>query len=95
MKPNFLILETITIWLKEGVRCSVVSLTFAKVLIQFELIEGKMWLVIKDPILMLKQKCCMQGRDAGGLSREIDILQGTGQGRILTPFTYKVYKIAS
>ena len=28
---------------------------------------------------------------AGALSREIDILQGTGQGRILAPFVYKVY----
>ena len=28
---------------------------------------------------------------AGALSREIDILQGTGQGRILAPFMYKVY----
>ena len=28
---------------------------------------------------------------AGTLSRKIDILQGTGQGRILAPFMYKVY----
>ena len=28
---------------------------------------------------------------AGSLSREIDILQGTGQGTILAPFMYKVY----
>ena len=28
---------------------------------------------------------------AGALSREIDILPGTGQGRILAPFMYKVY----
>ena len=28
---------------------------------------------------------------AGSLSREIYISQGTGQGRILAPFMYKVY----
>ena len=28
---------------------------------------------------------------AGSLSREVDISQGTGQGRILVPFMYKVY----
>ena len=28
---------------------------------------------------------------AGSLSKEIDILQGTGQGRILASFMYKVY----
>ena len=28
---------------------------------------------------------------AGALSKEIDILQGTGQGRILAPFMCKVY----
>ena len=31
------------------------------------------------------------GRYSGSLSRKFDVLQGTGQGRILAPFMYKVY----
>ena len=46
-----------------------------------------MRLVIKDLYTNVKAKVLY----AGALSREIDILQGTGQGRILAPFTYKVY----
>ena len=54
----------------------------------FELgINGRMWLVIKDFNTNVKAKVLY----AGTLSREIDILQGTGQGRILAPFMYKVY----
>ena len=60
-------------------------------------INGRMWLVIKDLYTNVKAKVLY----AGALSREIDILQGTGQGRvlapctgqgrILAPFMYKVY----
>ena len=44
-------------------------------------INGRMWLVIKDLYTNVKAKVLY----AGALSREIDILQGTGQGRILAP----------
>ena len=46
-----------------------------------------MWLVIIDLYTNVKAKVLC----AEALSREIDILQGTGQGRILAPFMYKVY----
>ena len=46
-----------------------------------------MWLAIKDLYTNVKAKVLY----AGSLSREIDISQGTGQGRILAPFMYKVY----
>ena len=50
-------------------------------------IKGRMWLAIKDLYTNVKAEVLC----AGSLSREIDILQGTGQGRILAPFMYKVY----
>ena len=50
-------------------------------------IKGRMWLAIKDLHTNVKAKVLY----AGSLSREIDILQGIGQGRILAPFMYKVY----
>ena len=50
-------------------------------------IKGRMWLAVKDLYTNVKAKALY----AGSLSREIDILQGTGQGRILAPFMYKVY----
>ena len=46
-----------------------------------------MWLVIKDLHINVIAKVLY----AGALSREIDILQGTGQEKILAPFMYKVY----
>ena len=46
-----------------------------------------MWLVIKDLYTDVKAQVLF----AGELSREFDISQGTGQGRILAPFMYKVY----
>ena len=52
-------------------------------------IDGRMWFVIKDLYTNVKAKVLY----AGALSREIDILNGTGQGRILAPFMYKsLYK---
>ena len=49
-------------------------------------INGRMWLVIKDLYTNVKAKMLY----TGALSREIDILQGTGQGKILAPFIYEV-----
>ena len=49
--------------------------------------NGRMWLVIKDLHTNVKSKLLY----VGALSRDIDILQGTGQGRILALFMYKVY----
>ena len=46
-----------------------------------------MWLVIKNLYTNVKAKVLYEG----ALSREIDILQDTGQGRILAPFMYQVY----
>ena len=50
-------------------------------------ISARMWLVIKDLYTNAKAKVLY----AGALSREIDILQGTRQGRIIASFMYKVY----
>ena len=99
MKPRSLYWRQSTICLNGGVKCSVVSLTSAKAFdtvwidrLLFKLFSelgfnGGMWLVIKDLYTNVKAKVLY----AGALSRETDILQGTGQGRILAPFKYKVY----
>ena len=50
-------------------------------------IEGKMWLAIKDLYTDVKARVLFSGT----LSRIFDISQGTGQGRILAPFMYKIY----
>ena len=50
-------------------------------------IKGRMWLAIKDLYTNVKAKVLY----AGSLSREIHILQGTGQGKILAPFMYKSF----
>ena len=50
-------------------------------------IEGRMWLAIKDLYTRVKA----QVPYSGSLSRSFDVSQGTGQGRILAPFMYKVY----
>ena len=50
-------------------------------------INGRMWLVIKYLHTNVKAKVLY----SGALSREVGILQGTGQGRIFAPFMYKVY----
>ena len=46
-----------------------------------------MWKVIKDLYTDVKAQVLY----AGSLSRKIYVSQGTGQGRILAPFMYKVY----
>ena len=50
-------------------------------------INGRMWLALKDLYTDIKE-CVLF---AGSLSREFNISQGTGQGRLLAPFMYKVY----
>ena len=50
-------------------------------------INGKLWLAIKD--LHTDVKARVLYSDA--LCRELEIAQGTGQGRISAPFMYKVY----
>ena len=46
-----------------------------------------MWLEIKDLYTDVKAQVLYSGE----LSREFDVSQGTGQGRIFAPFMYKVY----
>ena len=50
-------------------------------------IKERLWLVIKDLFTDVKARVLFSGE----LPREFDISQGTGQGRILAPFMYKVY----
>ena len=50
-------------------------------------VNGKLSLAIKDLYTDVKAWVLY----SGALSREFEIAQGTGQGRILAPFMYKVY----
>ena len=50
-------------------------------------INGRMWLALKDLYTDIKARVLF----AGSLSREFNISQGTGQGRLLAQFMYKVY----
>ena len=50
-------------------------------------VNGKLWLAIKDLYVDAKARVLY----SGALSREFEIAQGTGQGRILVPFMYKFY----
>ena len=50
-------------------------------------IKGRMWLAIRDLYTNIEAHVLYEG----SLSRKIDVSQGTGQGRILAPFMYKVY----
>ena len=50
-------------------------------------IRGRMWLAIKDLYTEVRSQVLYSIT----LSRKFDISQGTGQGRILAPFMYKVY----
>ena len=50
-------------------------------------IRGRMWLALRSLYTGMKAHVlCF-----GSLSRKFDTLQGTGQGRLLAPFKYKVY----
>ena len=50
-------------------------------------INGRMWLALKDLYTDIKARVLF----SGSLSREFNISQGTGQGRLLAPSMYKVY----
>ena len=50
-------------------------------------IRGRMWLAMRDLYTNVKAQVFYEG----SLSRKIGISQGTGKGRILAPFMYKVY----
>ena len=50
-------------------------------------VEGRMWLAIKTLYTGVKAQVLY----SGSLSRKFDASKGTGQGRILVPFMYKVY----
>ena len=50
-------------------------------------IKGRMWLAIRDLYTSVKAQVFYEG----SLSGKVDVSQGTGQGRILAPFMYKVY----
>ena len=47
----------------------------------------RIWLAIRDLHTNVKAQVFYEG----SVSRKIDVLQGTGQGRILAPLMYKVY----
>ena len=50
-------------------------------------INGRMWLALKDLHTDIKARVLF----SASLSREFNISQGTGQGRLLAPFMYKAY----
>ena len=50
-------------------------------------VGGRMWLTIKDLYTDVKAQVLY----SGSLSRQFKVSQGTGQGRILAPFMYRVY----
>ena len=50
-------------------------------------IKGSMWLAIRHFHTNVKAQVFYEG----SLSGKVDVSQGTGQGRILAPFMYKVY----
>ena len=50
-------------------------------------IRGRMWLAIKDLYTGVRAQMLY----SSSLSKTFDISQGTGQGKILAPFMYKVY----
>ena len=50
-------------------------------------VKGRMWLAIKTLYTGVKAQVLY----SGSLSRKFDVSQGTGQGKILSPFMYKVY----
>ena len=52
-------------------------------------IKGRMWLAIRVLYTNVKAQVFYEG----SLSRKVDVSQGTGQGRILGPFMYKVYAV--
>ena len=99
VEASFTIVETVNQILKRGSKIfgcfHDVCKAFDTVLVDgllFKLftelgIKGRMWLAIKDLYTGVKAQVLY----SGSLSRSFDVFQGTGQGRILAPFMYKVY----
>ena len=50
-------------------------------------IKGRVWLVLKDLYTDINARVLFSDE----LSREFDVSQGTGQGRVFVPFMYEVY----
>ena len=98
IEASFTILETINHMLERG--CKIFSCfldvrkAFDTVWIEgllFKLfielgVGGRMWLTIKDLYTDMAQVLY-----SDSLSRQFKVSQGTGQGRVLAPFIYKVY----
>ena len=59
---------------------------FYKLFTEFN-ITGRIWLAIKDLYTEIRGQVLYSST----LSRKLDISEGTGQGKIATPFMYKVY----
>ena len=96
-EASFTILETINHMLERGSKVFSCFLDVRKALdtvwiegLLYKLfsesgIGGRMWLVIKNLYTGVRARVLY----SGSLSRESDVLQGIGQGRILAPFMYK------
>ena len=99
IEASFTILETINHMLERGSKMFSCFLDVRKAFdtvwidgLMYKLfpdlgVIGKLWLAIKDLYTDVKARVLY----SGALSGEFDIAQGTGQGRILAPFMYKVY----
>ena len=99
IEASFTILETINHMLERGSKVFGCFLDVRKAFdtvwvdrLLFKLftelgIQERIWLAIKDLYTDVKAQVLFTGE----LSREFDISQGTGQGRILAPFMYKDY----
>ena len=99
IEASFIILETINHMLERGSKVFSCFLDVRKAFdtvwidgLLYKLfndlgINGKMWLAIKDLYTDVQAQVLYDGT----LSRHFEIVQGTGQGRILAPFMYKVY----
>ena len=99
IEPSFIILETINHMLERGSKMFSCFLDIRKAF-DTVWIDGLMYNLFSD--LGVNSKPRLRIKDlytdvktrvmySGALSREFDIAQGTGQGRILAPFMYKVY----
>ena len=86
IEASFTILETINHMLERGSKAFSCFLDVRKAF-DTVWIFCRMWLAIKDLYTDVKAQVLYSGE----LSREFDVSQGTGQGRILAPFMYKVY----
>ena len=98
-EASFAILETINHMLERGSKVFSCFLDVRKAFdtvwidgLLFKLfsdlgINGRMWLALKDLYTDIK---AVRVLFSGSLSRKFNISQGTGQGRLLAPFMYKV-----